>query len=65
MKTANFIFKVASIVLALAASVCFVLANLEKITNGLLSLREQLAAKRRACSFQQRDDMDEYEDWDF
>jgi len=65
MKTANFIFKIASIVLAIAAAVCFVLANLEKITDGLLSLREQLLAKRRACCCQQGDDMDEYEDWDF
>jgi hypothetical protein len=61
MKAANFIFKIAAIVLAVAAVVCCVLANLEKITDGFLALREQLTAKRKYCC--QCDDMDEYEDW--
>lgn len=64
MKAANFIFKVASIVLAIAAAVCFILANLDRISDGLLSLREQLATKRKSCCCQ-HDDVDEYEDWDF
>lgn len=63
MKTANFIFKIASVVLAIGAAVCLILANLEKISDCLLSLREQLAAKRKSCC--QCDDMEEYEDWDF
>jgi hypothetical protein len=62
MKAANFIFKIAAIVLALAAAVCCVLANLEKITDGFVSLREQLAAKRTGCCC--HDEVDEYEDWD-
>ena len=63
MKTTNCIFKIAAAVLALAAVVCCVLANLEKITDCLLSIKEQMAAKRAACCC--NDDMDEYEDWDF
>jgi hypothetical protein len=63
MKAANFIFKIAAIVLAVAAVVCCILANLEKITDGFLALREQLAAKREAYCCQS-DDFDEYEDWD-
>lgn len=64
MKAANFVFKIASIVLALAAAACFILANLEKISDCFLTLREQVTAKRRACCYD-CDDMDEYEDWDF
>ena len=63
MKAANFIFKIAAIILAVAAVVCCILANLEKITDGFLTLREQLATKRKASCYQ-CDDMDEYEDWD-
>lgn len=63
MKAANFIFKIAAIVLAVAAVICCILANLEKITDALLALREQFAARRNACCCQS-DDMDEYEDWD-
>lgn len=63
MKAANLIFKIASIVLAVAAAVCFILANLEKISDWMLTIREQCSLKRRAsCTC---DDMDEYEDWDF
>lgn len=62
MKAANFIFKIAAIVLAVAAVVCCVLANLEKITDAFFALREQLAAKRKACCCHS-DEMDEYEDW--
>lgn len=61
MKAANFIFKIAAIVLAVAAVVCCILANLEKISDGFLALREQFAAKRNYCCHS--DDTDEYEDW--
>ena len=64
MKAANFIFKVASIVLAIGAVVCLILANLDRISDGLLSLREQLASKRKSCCCH-HDEVDEYEDWDF
>lgn len=63
MKAANFIFKIAAIILAVAAVVCCILANLEKIVEGLYSLREQFTLKRNdACCYV--DDADEYEDWD-
>lgn len=64
MKAANVIFKVASIVLAIGAAVCLILANLERISDGLLSLREQLSTKRKSCCCS-CDETDEYEDWDF
>lgn len=64
MKATSFIFKVASIVLAIGAAVCLILANLDRISDGLLSLREQLATKRKSCRCHY-DDVDEYEDWDF
>ncbi len=64
MKAANFIFKVASIVLVVAAAACFILANVEKISDGLLSIREQFAARRRHCPCS-CDEIDDYEDWDF
>jgi len=63
VKAANVIFKIASIVLAIGAAVCLILANLERISDGLLSLREQLATKRKSCC--SCDEIDEYEDWDF
>jgi hypothetical protein len=62
MRATSFIFKVAAIVLAVAAVVCAVLANLERITDWALTLREQLATKcSPPCDC---GDYDEYEDWD-
>ena len=62
MKAASFLFKVAGLVLGAAAIVCCVLANLERISNGFLRLRNQLSGKgRTSCCY---DDMDEFEDWD-
>lgn len=62
MKATSFIFKVAAIVLTAAALVCCILANLERITDGLLTLREQVAAKRNA--YRCPCDADDYEEWD-
>lgn len=63
MKTTNFIFKIAALVLAGAAIVCCVLANLDRITDSLLTLKEQVASRRgRPCPCDV--DAEEYEDWD-
>ena len=61
MKTANFIFKLAAMVLAIGAAVCFLLANVEKISDSLLTLRAQISMKRRSCCCS-CDEADEFED---
>lgn len=65
MKACNLLFKIAAIVLAIGAAVCVIIANLEKISNFLLSARSTIAARRDACCFCDCDDAEEYEDWDF
>lgn len=63
MKTTKFIFKIAALALAAAAVVCCVLANLDRITDSLLSLREQFVSRRGRCTPCDVD-AEEYEDWD-
>ena len=65
MKAASCILKIAAIALAIGAVACCVLANLDRITDGLLTLREQIAARRGCCCGGDCDcDIDEFEDWD-
>ncbi len=61
MKAASFILKIAALILAAAAIVCCVLANLEAITDTLLSIKNRFQEKRAHCQY---DGIDEFEDWD-
>ncbi len=61
MKAANLIFKISAIVLAALAVVCCILANFERITDAMLTIREQLATRRNR---RYPVDAEDYEEWD-
>lgn len=64
MKITEFMFRIAAIVLTIAALTCTILANLEKISAGLTYLRNRIDEKRAACyPFGSCHDDDEFEDW--
>ncbi len=63
MKTTNFVFKLASLILAVCATVCLVLANIEKISSCFLHLRDALRNRCMPCCCSEEED--DYEDWDF
>ncbi|MDY3013966.1 MAG: hypothetical protein SOR61_01975 [Evtepia sp.] len=66
MKFTNLILKVTALVLATAAIICLVMANMERISDWLTSFRARVQAKKemlcRSCPCDQYDD--EFEDWD-
>lgn len=64
MKLTKLMLKIAAAILAAAAVTCCVLANLDRITDGIICLREKLAEKRYCMSCCDDDEPDEFEDWD-
>ena len=66
MKFTNLILKVTALVLATAAIICLVMANMERISDWLTSFRAQVQTRKemlcRSCPCDQYDD--EFEDWD-
>lgn len=66
MKMTGFVFKIAALILAMAAIVCLVMAHMDKISDWLACLWAQVQEKKqRLCGegcFQETDD--DYEDWE-
>ena len=65
MKITSFFLKIAAAILSAAAIVCLILANLEKITDSLDYLRSRLSERKCVlCHCGEKDESDEFEDWD-
>ena len=65
MKFTNLILKITALVLAVAAVICIVMANVEKISDCLACLWAKVQTKKerlcRQCTCDEYDD--EFEDW--
>jgi len=65
MKITSLFLKIAAAILTAAAITCVILANLEQITDGLEDLRGRLTARKCfLCHNGEKDESDEFEDWD-
>lgn len=68
MKFTNLILKITALVLASAAVICLVMANMEKISDWLACFRSKVQAKKallcRECPCTCSDYDDDFEDWD-
>lgn len=68
MKITNLILKITATVLALAAIICLVMANMERISDWLASLWAKVQTKKellcRTCPCAEDACNDEFEDWD-
>lgn len=68
MKITNLILKITAVVLTLAAIICLVMANMERISDWLACLWAKVQAKKellcRTCPNGEGICDDEFEDWD-
>ena len=68
MKITNLILKITAVVLTLAAIICLVMANMERISDWLACLWAKVQAKKellcRTCPCAEGSGDDEFEDWD-
>lgn len=67
MKITDLVLKITACVLAAAAVICLVMANMEKISSCLDCLFTKLQEKKSSlckCCRQSEDWEDEFEDWD-
>ena len=68
MKITEFILKITALILAAAAVICLVMANMDRISDWLAALWAKVLAKKerlcRTCPGQAAGLEDEFEDWD-
>lgn len=68
MKITNCILKITAVILTLAAIICLVMANMDRISDWLACLWARVQAKKemlcRTCPCAEGDYDDEFEDWD-
>ena len=68
MKITEFILKITALILAAAAVICLVMANMDRISDCLAALWAKVQAKKerlcRTCPGQDSGIDDEFEEWD-